>query len=121
MGEFWIKQPSELLSLNLLPSSDMTDEQRLNSLTRLILVITAILFVVYYGTQYWWKFLLCGLGIVFLLYFSLGSRDKGYLQYFTCEVPTFTLSDDIIPTETTQPTVPEPRKSMVKYVRMPRY
>jgi len=83
MGEFWLTQPSELPGLSLLPNNEMTDEQRLNALTRLILVITIILFIVFYDQGYWWKFLLCSLLIIIILYMSLGNRDKEFVKYFT--------------------------------------
>jgi hypothetical protein len=87
MNKFWIHKPSELFKFEIFPSSDMTDVQKLNALTRLIIVISIILFIVYYDSPYWWKFLLCGLLITTLLYFSIKNRDesKTYSHNFICE------------------------------------
>ncbi len=83
MANFWLTEPSNLAGLNLIPTAEMTMEERLNSLTRLIIIITLILFIVYYDQAYWWKFLLCRLFIILILYMSLG--NKSYKKDITGE------------------------------------
>ena len=79
MCDFWLSKPSEILKLEILPTSDMSTGQKLNALTRLILLITIILLIVWYKESHWWKFLICGMLIVLILYLSMRSSDKEFV------------------------------------------
>lgn len=78
MGDFWLNKPSEIFGINILPSTTLTDAERFNALTRLILIITIVLLVFWRQEGHWWKFLLCGLGVLVLLYFGMRNRDRDY-------------------------------------------
>jgi ABC-type polysaccharide/polyol phosphate export permease len=78
MGDFWLNKPAELLNLNIFPGSNLTDGERFNALTRLIIIITIVLFIFWRDEGHWWKFLLCGLGILILLFLGMRNRDKEF-------------------------------------------
>jgi hypothetical protein len=66
--KFWIEDYRVLFqNPTLLPTTQMTEIQRLNTLTRLILLIVIILAICRLGN--WLLFLVLGLGLVILLYF----------------------------------------------------
>ncbi len=70
MGDkFWIENPAVLLSsLDVFPNSDMSEEERLNAITRLIIVISVILLVM--GYKEWLIFLIIGIVFVVIIYFN---------------------------------------------------
>ncbi len=68
----WLEEPSSLLQdTTLIPRPGMTNAERLNSLTRLILAIAVILFFFPIGS--WWIFLIFGIGLIVFLYYSMRS------------------------------------------------
>lgn len=85
METYWFKRPSELFRSSIAPSTTMTNPQRLNALTRLIIVITIILLIVWPYDGHWWRFLICGLIIVFILYLSLRTAHNDFIAYLPCE------------------------------------
>lgn len=67
--KFWLEEPIWLLQqMTLIPQCGMSPAARLNALTRLILVITLILYLCCFGQ--WWLFLLLGLLLVIILYYT---------------------------------------------------
>lgn len=65
---FWLEEPVSLFrSTTLIPQCGMTTAARLNALTRLVLLITLILYLFCVGR--WWLFLLLGLLLVIILYY----------------------------------------------------
>jgi hypothetical protein len=67
--QFWLEDYRVLFqSPTFLPTNQMTEVQRLNTLTRLILLIAIILAIFHLGN--WLLFLLLGLGLVILLYYA---------------------------------------------------
>ncbi|MNK61472.1 hypothetical protein D3C87_806320 [compost metagenome] len=45
--KYWFEQPIDLfVSFNIIPNSDMTKEERINSITRLILILTIVVFII---------------------------------------------------------------------------
>ena len=65
---FWLEEPICLFrNATLIPVCGMTAAARLNALTRLIIVITLILWLACIGQ--WWLFLLLGLLLVLILYY----------------------------------------------------
>ena len=68
-SRFWLEDLSSLFhNTTFLPSSTMTEAERLNTLTRLVLIITLILFIFRVGS--WYLFLIFGLITVIILYFN---------------------------------------------------
>jgi hypothetical protein len=78
MTDFWLNRPAEIFGLCILPGTNLTNAERLNALTRLIIVITIVLFIFWREEGHWWKFLLCGLAVVIVLYFSMRNKDKDF-------------------------------------------
>jgi hypothetical protein len=87
--KFWVEDLCVLFSpLTLIPTEKMTKNERLNALTRLVLVITAILFYIQY--EYWLQVLLISLFAIVL--FKYGGKKDGEKESFTV-TPTFSSSD----------------------------
>jgi hypothetical protein len=123
MGEFWLTNPSQLCSTELLPSSDMSDAERVNAFTRLILVITLILFFAFRGQDHWWKFLLCSLIIILLLYFSMRNSDSHYVRYYSCSPRIISPEFSFTPLPDSEldrpaPVPPAPRPHLLNYVAL---
>lgn len=67
MEEFWLNDPQALFcSLNVIPTSDMTNAERLNALTRLLLLVTFGMYLLGYD-QYLTVFIL-GIILIIVLY-----------------------------------------------------
>jgi hypothetical protein len=65
--QIWIQNPFALfMSISILPSHEMSFEARCNTITRLVLLLTLILWLI--GFRYWYVFLIAGLFMVILLY-----------------------------------------------------
>jgi len=66
--KFWLEDYTELFrNITILPNGLMTEEERLNALTRLILVIAVLLLIFRIGS--WLYFLLFGIVLVIILYY----------------------------------------------------
>lgn len=78
----WLKNPKRLIGSQILPEWDMTQLERLNALTRLIILITLILIIAFWGTWVWLKFLICGLVVIIILWFSVDQRN--HIAHYTC-------------------------------------
>lgn len=88
---FWIYKPDLLwASPVVLPNASMAEAEKLNTLTRLVLLITVVLFFV--GFTQWWLFLIFGLGFVFILFLMYGERPgRSVKEHFNCkskEIPS---------------------------------
>lgn len=71
VSSFWVFDIKNLFkSLALLPLSTMDIGERLNALTRLIILGAFIIKLIYYSTNEWLKFLLAGFIVIFLLWVS---------------------------------------------------
>lgn len=76
---FWFEDPSALFqTFDIIPNADMTDAERLNAMTRVIIVISAIMFVVKFPA--WWLFLVLGIIVVIILWFIIKGRDQIYAE-----------------------------------------
>jgi hypothetical protein len=65
--KFWLQSPKDLFSsLEFIPNSNMSINEKLNSLTRLALLITIVLYAMNY--EYWLTFLLVSLLLIISLY-----------------------------------------------------
>jgi hypothetical protein len=72
--EFWLKDPAILITtLELIPRQYMGKANYLNSISRLIILIAGVMWVV--GDRRWWKILLVGLGITSAIWIT--SRPSG--------------------------------------------
>jgi hypothetical protein len=82
---FWLEEPRHLLrQWTLVPSPDMTNNMRLNALTRLVLVVSLVLLLA--GVRQWWLFLLMGLLLLILAWgYQLEEGQKR--DYFHCLPP----------------------------------
>jgi uncharacterized membrane protein len=73
--KFWIEDPGILVGdLTFLPDCEMSENGRLNAMTRLIIMISLVMF--FFKVKSWYVFLICGLGLVILLYYGSLSREK---------------------------------------------
>jgi len=78
--KFWIEDPSTLFqTFDIIPNQDMTDAERLNAMTRVIILLTAIMFVVKFPL--WWMFLTIGIITVIILWYIVRERDTFYSDY----------------------------------------
>ena len=63
---FWIEAPCVLIDdFNLIPNAGLTLNEKLNALTRVILLVTGSMYIMEY--KYWFTFLIVGLAIVFII------------------------------------------------------
>lgn len=95
MSEFWVEDPCVLIKniKNIFPTAEMTQNEKLNSLTRLSIIITIVMYVM--GYRQWLVFLLLALLIIILLKYG-GSKsslkDSPEKEHFTI-VPTYPGTD----------------------------
>lgn len=77
-SKFWAEDFSTLFrSTAFLPNCEMNDAEKLNALTRLIVIVTAILYLT--KNKYFWTFLVVGILVVFSLYYV---RDNSTVETF---------------------------------------
>lgn len=80
---FWLERPSDLFkSGRFLPSPDMNKVERLNAITRLLLVVTAVLFLSGTGRT-WLTVLITGVAVVLTIYFLNVKQREGFDDSFT--------------------------------------
>jgi hypothetical protein len=78
-SDFWFENPSALLrTLDVMPQSDMNDAERLNAMTRVVIIIAIIMFAAQF--QLWWLFLALGLITVIALWYLVKSREQIYIE-----------------------------------------
>lgn len=76
-NNFWFEDPSVLFhSFDVVPNNNMTDAERLNAMTRIIIIIAAIMFIVKFPA--WWIFLALGLIVVVVLWYIIKGREELY-------------------------------------------
>ena len=74
---FWLEDPRDLLArFDIFPRPEDTWERKLNTITRLIIIITIILILAKW--KYWLTFLLIGLVLVIFVYLLKHSDHKQY-------------------------------------------
>lgn len=72
---FWLDNPSLLIeTFDILPQDNMSDAERLNAMTRAVIIISAIMFLLQF--QLWWLFLIFGLILIIALWQFLKERIK---------------------------------------------
>jgi hypothetical protein len=90
---FWADDPCVLFTnIKLLPMASMTHDEKLNVLTRLVIIASVVFYFMKY--EFWFNFLLLGLLLIVLIKFVvLDKRDKpGKKEDFTL-VPTYANPD----------------------------
>lgn len=128
--EFWIHNPRALVhDQTLIPSRYMTDEEILNTMTRLILVVALVLFIL--GIVSWWIFLIVGIAMIFILHYAMLGRKPQHIEYFRCPsssdpVDTRKLCKSIVleddtPTQSRESNVERPIKVVGSRSRMWNY
>lgn len=96
MVKFWVEQPSALLeNVYFFPSYGMTLSEKLNALTRLVIVIAGVL--LYLKNKWWLAFLTVGLLMIILSYYHGKSceddvKAENNIENFSV-TPTY-ISDD---------------------------
>ena len=79
--KFWIEDPSVLFqTLDIIPNQDMTEAERLNAMTRVVIIITAILFIIKFPL--WWIFLIIGIITVIVLWYIVKDYDNHHQTEF---------------------------------------
>ena len=77
---FWIEDPKVLFNtFELIPNGKMTDAERLNAMTRVIIIIAAIMFL--FKFPVWWLFLSLGLMVVIIFWYIIKGREQIYGDY----------------------------------------
>lgn len=78
MSKFWIETPCELFAdMTIFPTATMTKDEKLNAVTRLIIICSVVLYALEY--EHWMLFCLAGIiGVVMLKYMKTGSNVEGF-------------------------------------------
>ena len=112
--KFWVEDPCVLISdLVFFPTSDMTREQKLNALTRLAIVISAIMYMMEY--KHWHTFLLVSILSLVIVEYAAKMKATKEKEGFSI-VPT-RIGDDfhetvVAPTFSEEVRVPPPAYDM---------
>lgn len=86
---FWVQDPCILLTnIKLFPTSDMTRDEKLNTLTRLALLAAAGLY--FWQYEYWFTFLIIALLVVVLMKYAGKKEGYGIKSEGTTEKTTLT-------------------------------
>lgn len=73
--KFWVEEPLILFqTLEVIPRDEMTIAERLNAMTRVIIIIAAIMFIVKFPL--WWLFLIFGLIVVVVMWYLIKEKDN---------------------------------------------
>lgn len=81
--KFWLESPNSLYSkLSIFPHCGMTDCERLNAMTRLIVVIAVILFFIPLAS--WWLFLILGILLILGLYYISRTPKPNIIENYRC-------------------------------------
>ena len=89
--KFWVRDPEILVTdLALTPTSKMSRNEKLNALTRFVIVLAVVLY--FLGYDIWWTFLLVSIIVILLLKCALGKKDVKTTEGFTV-TPTYNSLD----------------------------
>ena len=81
LKDFWIYNPSKLFSsLSIIPSKDMNIGDRLNALTRLIILLTLIFYIL--GFEQWYTIIIIGIIILFIIKMSSQANREKKIENF---------------------------------------
>lgn len=83
----WIEDPTTLLrATSIIPTCQMNEAERINAITRLVIVIAVVLFFVPIAS--WWVFLILGIILVVILYLISRNKEiknnKKIIEHFRC-------------------------------------
>lgn len=83
--KFWLENPSSLFnSVNPFPNRAMTKNQRLNALTRFVLLVS--LFLIIADFKHWLFFLLISLLVIIFIYvFTSPENPINLIENYTCK------------------------------------
>ena len=88
-SQFWGNDPCALFTdLSLIPSVDMSINEKLNALTRLALLISLVLYLMDY--EQWSTFLLVALSLIVLFHVSYSNKKEGFTLTPTYKDTDFT-------------------------------
>lgn len=74
---FWTDDPAVLFqTFEIIPNSSMSEAERLNAMTRVIIIISAIMFLMKFDG--WWTFLLLGIIVVIILWNIIKPNGQSY-------------------------------------------
>jgi len=77
--KIWIEDPSVLFqTFDIIPNQDMTEAERLNAMTRVVIIITAIMFIIKFPL--WWIFLIIGIITIIVLWYIVRDYDSYHHQ-----------------------------------------
>ncbi len=82
-SELWIDNPCVLFNINIIPTKKMSTNERTNTITRLIIIITMIMLFFKYPHSI--KFFALSIIIILILYFSNNKQSR---EYFKMDYPT---------------------------------
>lgn len=92
--KYWVEEPCVLFqSMSLFPKKEMTKQEKLNSLTRLVLLITVVLYLI--GSKHWFVFMVASLLILTMVNYAGNCNGS---ENFTI-TPTY-MSNDLQQTVT---------------------
>lgn len=75
---FWLDSPGSLLSnMHVVPTCEMSKEGRLNAITRLLIIVTVVLFFLVKSSM-WLTVLVAGIAVVLVIYFFNVKRRQGF-------------------------------------------
>jgi len=78
-NNFWLNDPKVLFSIDIIPKSKMTTIERLNSITRLLIVITGVMYLLDYKNY----MTILILGIFFIIILNCNEQDRIQTQLQT--------------------------------------
>lgn len=81
--KFWLEDCAELFRNPIIFSNcAMTEIERLNALTRLIIIIALLLFIFKIGS--WLTFLILGLILIIIMYYSNSNKSEKLIENYRC-------------------------------------
>lgn len=92
---FWLEEPRDLFArFDLLPKPEDTFEEKLNAITRLMLIL-AIVFLVVFNWKHWLTFLLIALVLIIFVYLIKQQTNNSDIEFFDELLSDFTYYKDL--------------------------
>lgn len=106
---FWLEEPRDLIAkANVLPSHRDSFEEKLNSVTRLIIVITIIMAIL--NWRHWQIFLVLSLILLVMVYLN---RGPSLIEHFDEDLKDFSYyKDPVVVVSTPAKTVQQPEQTV---------
>lgn len=117
--KFWIEDPCILLTdFKIVPTNKMTLEEKMNAMTRLIIILTVVLYFIKF--QYWLAF--AAISIVSIIIYYASKKEKKVEEPFTV-TPTYVSGDFsqtvVSPTYSEEWQIPPPAYDLYTNVPLP--